>query len=133
MDTNVVLAALLVKILDGEFITNYTTEEALYELSIKMGILAEKGKLSEDWKRILARYLKGSVVVPSFETFNFSRDPDDNKWLGIAYKAKAEYILTWDKDLLELRGDNKTLSLGTHVVMILKPIEFYHEVLKAEC
>ncbi|WP_240910746.1 putative toxin-antitoxin system toxin component, PIN family [Thermococcus sp. MAR1] len=57
-----------------------------------------------DTNVVLARYLKGSVVIPSFETFNFSRNPDDNKWLGIAYKAKAEYILTWDKDLLELRG-----------------------------
>ena len=72
MDTNVVLgamirpeglSALLIRALDGEFLTNYTSEEALHELSIKMGLLAEKGKLSGEWKRILARYLRGSVEV----------------------------------------------------------------------
>lgn len=57
MDTNVVLAAmirseglaaLLIKALDGEFLVNYTSEEALQDLVLKIGILAERGKLSPE-------------------------------------------------------------------------------------
>ena len=142
MDTNVVLgamikpeglSALLIKALDKRFLVNYTSEKALTELSLKMGILAEKGKLSSEWKRILARYLKGSVIVAPSVRINFSRDPDDNKWLEIAYEEKAEYILTWDDDLLALRDENKELALQDHKIKVLKPIEFYHEVLKRRC
>jgi putative PIN family toxin of toxin-antitoxin system len=142
MDTNVVLAAmikpdglaaLLIKALDGEFLTNYVSEEGIHELSLKIGILAEKGKLSPEWKRILARYLKGSVIVSPSKSFALCRDPKDNKWLDIAYEGKAEYLLTWDEDLLDLRDENKTLRLEDHIIKILKPIEFYHEILKNKC
>lgn len=142
MDTNVILAAmikpeglaaLLIKALDGKFLTNYTSEDGIYELSIKIGILYERGKLSQEWKRILARYLKGSVVVFPSKSFKLSRDPEDNRWLEIAYQGRAEYVLTWDDDLLNLRDENKALDLDGHVIKILKPIEFYHEVLKTEC
>lgn len=142
MDTNVVLgamikpdglSALLIKALDGRFFVNYTSEEALTELSLKMGILAEMGKPSSEWKRILARYLKGSVIVAPSVRVNLSRDPDDNKWLEIAYEGKAEYILTWDDDLLTLRDENKELTLQDHEIKVLKPIEFYHEILKRLC
>ena len=142
MDTNVVLgamikprglSALLIRALDGEFLINYTSDEALRELSIKIGILAEKGKLSGEWKRILARYLKGSVEVSPSKSFNICRDPSDNKWLEIAYEAGGAYILTWDEDLIVLGGLDKTLNLEDRTVRILRPIEFYHEIIKNEC
>jgi len=142
MDTNVVLAAmiqpkglasLLIRALDGDFLVNYTSEEALRELALKIGILAEKGKLSPEWKRILARYLMGSVKVSPSKGFKLSRDPSDDKWLEIAYEVGGAYILTWDDDLIALRGADKTLNLDDCTVKILKPIEFYHEVLKREC
>jgi len=142
MDTNVVLAAmiqpkglasLLVRALDGDFLVNYTSEEALQELAIKIGILSEKGKLSGEWKHILARYLAGSVVVSPSKSFKLSRDPSDDKWLEIAYEVGGAYILTWDDDLIALREPNKTLNLDDRTIKILKPIEFYHEVLKNEC
>ncbi|NJE05731.1 putative toxin-antitoxin system toxin component, PIN family [Thermococcus sp. M36] len=142
MDTNVVLAAmikpsglaaLLIKALDGDFLMNYTSEEALHELSLKIGLLAEKGRLSSEWKRILARYLRGSITVLPSREFNISRDPEDNKWLEIAYEGKVEYILTWDDDLIALRDENKVVCLEDHALKILRPLEFYHEVLKQLC
>ncbi|WP_281175691.1 putative toxin-antitoxin system toxin component, PIN family [Palaeococcus ferrophilus] len=53
LDTNVVLAALikpnglsalLIKALDGERLINFTSEGALDELTLKIGLLAEKGR-----------------------------------------------------------------------------------------
>lgn len=142
MDTNVILAAmiqpkglaaLLIKALDGDFLANYTSEEGLQELALKIGILAEKGKLSADWKRILARYLMGSVVVSPSKSLKLCRDPTDDKWLEIAYEVGGAYILTWDDDLIALRGPDKTLNVEDRTIKILKPIEFYYEILKSEC
>ncbi|CAB48962.1 putative toxin-antitoxin system toxin component, PIN family [Pyrococcus abyssi] len=142
MDTNVVLAALirpeglgglLISLLDKQHFTNYTSPEALEELQAKIALLAEEGKLNNAWPRVLANFLYGTEIVEPREKFNICHDEDDNKWLDIAYAAKAYVILTWDKDLLSLRGLNKTLRLKDHIVRILKPVEFIKEELRKEC
>ncbi|MDI3474594.1 MAG: hypothetical protein PWQ79_391 [Thermococcaceae archaeon] len=141
LDTNVVLAAmikpsglsaLLIKALDGERLINFTSEDALDELTLKIGLLAEKGKISPGWEGILAHFLRGSEIVSPSTSFNLCRDPDDNKWLEIAYAAGASYILTWDDDLLSLRNKEKAVKLGNHEVKILKPVEFHREILKSK-
>ncbi|WP_250638326.1 putative toxin-antitoxin system toxin component, PIN family [Thermococcus siculi] len=72
LDTNVVLAALikpgglsalLIKALDRERLLNFTSEDALDELTLKIGMLAEKGKISPGWEDILAHFLKGSEII----------------------------------------------------------------------
>jgi len=142
MDTNVVLAglvnpnglaALLILALDGEVLENYTSDEGLEELILKIGLLAEEGKLSSEWKKVLSHFVANSKVVSPSRKFNLSRDPDDNKWLEIAYEVKAACILTWDQDLLDLRDENRVLRLDDHSVEVLTPSEFYHSVIKALC
>lgn len=72
LDTNVVLAAmikpsglsaLLIRALDGERLINFTSEDALDELTLKIGLLVEKGKISPRWEGILAHFLRGSEIV----------------------------------------------------------------------
>lgn len=142
MDTNVVLAAmikprglaaLLIELLDKEHFINYTSQEALEELQVKMAILEEEGKLSENWLQVLANFLYGTEIIKPKEHFNLCRDEDDNKWLDIAYEAKVQVILTWDDDLLDLRDDKKILQLKDHQVKIFKPIEFLKEELRRTC
>ncbi|MBO8175199.1 MAG: putative toxin-antitoxin system toxin component, PIN family [Thermococcus sp.] len=142
MDTNVVLAAmikpkglaaLLIELLDKEHFINYTSPEALEELQVKMAILEEERKLSENWLQVLANFLYGTEIVKPKEHFNLCRDEDDNKWLDIAYEAKVQVILTWDDDLLDLRNDKKVLQLKNHQIKILRPIEFLKEELRKRC
>ena len=142
MDTNVVLAAmiklkglaaLLVDLLDKKRFINYASQEALEEVQIKIALLEEEEKLSENWLQVLANFLYGTEIIEPKEHFNLCRDEDDNKWLDIAYEAKAHMILTWDDDLLSLRDDEKTLQLKDHKVKILKPIEFLKEELINMC
>jgi len=142
MDTNVVLAAmikpkglaaLLVDLLDKEFFINYSSQEALEELQIKIALLEEEEKLGENWLQVLANFLYGTEIIEPKEHFNLCRDEDDNKWLDIAYEAKAHIILTWDEDLLNLRDKEKTLQLKDHRAKILKPIEFLKEELRKMC
>ena len=82
-----------------------------------------KLKLSEEeTKNVLAHYMEhaeavreagASVRVPE------RRDPDDRKFLQLAYAAKADALVTGDEDLLTLAGKSR--------VPILTP-----EALKAE-
>lgn len=60
---------------------------------------------------------------------NICRDPPyDNMFLEIAYEAKAEYIVTLDTDLLDLRDDSKEIAIFEHKVKILRPDEFIREI-----
>ena len=43
-----------------------------------------------------------------------------------------EHFLTWDSDLLDLKGDKKILQLKDHQFRILKPIELLKEELRRE-
>ena len=36
---------------------------------------------------------------------NLERDPKDEPYINLAVKSGAKYLVTWDKDLLSLMGD----------------------------
>ena len=54
------------------------------------------------------RELRSSVVLVDAvpQVFNFPRDPDDQAYVDLALAAGAKYLLTWDKDLLDLMEEN---------------------------
>jgi len=43
---------------------------------------------------------------------NICRDPKDNFLLGLAEKSKADYLVTGDKDLLEIKLYKKTIIIN---------------------
>jgi putative PIN family toxin of toxin-antitoxin system len=43
-----------------------------------------------------------SVLVPGRLRIRASRDPEDDKFLGAAIEAQAEYVVSGDRDLLDL-------------------------------
>jgi len=130
LDTNVAVSALVFR--EGRLawlreaweagrIVPIVSAETVAEL---VRVLAyPKLKLSEEeTKNVLAHYMEhaeavreagASVRVPE------CRDPDDRKFLQLAYAAKADALVTGDEDLLTLAGKSR--------VPILTP-----EALKAE-
>ncbi|HLF38196.1 MAG TPA: putative toxin-antitoxin system toxin component, PIN family [Burkholderiales bacterium] len=130
LDTNVAVSALVFR--EGRLawlreaweagrIVPIVSAETVAEL---VRVLAyPKLKLSEEeTKNVLAHYMEhaeavreagASVRVPE------RRDPDDRKFLQLAYAAKADALVTGDEDLLTLAGKSR--------VPILTP-----EALKAE-
>ena len=56
------------------------------------------------------------MVQPPWEIPDVCRDPDDNQILACANAAKADYLVTGDYDLLELKEFNK--------LRIIKPRDF---------
>jgi len=68
---------------------------------------------------ILDRLYRLAGQVHPIERFNICRDPGDNKFLEVAYEGKADYLITLDGDLLNLRDHDKGLKLDGHRVKIL--------------
>jgi putative PIN family toxin of toxin-antitoxin system len=77
---------------------------------------AEIARVLEDtfgWKReralfVLGGVLEGAIRVQIHGTVSLCRDPDDNKFLECAERAKADLIVTGDKDLLVMASHKGT-------------------------
>ena len=67
-----------------------------------------------DWYKLNTRFVEATKKV------TICRDPSDNKFLELAKAIKADYIISGDKDLLEISEFEDT--------RILKPSEFLREI-----
>ncbi len=67
----------------------------------------------------LSRLAQTFSPVPSL--FSLPRDPDDEPYLNLALAADADYLVTWDKDLLDLMQD-ATFRAQYPRLIILNPV-----------
>jgi putative PIN family toxin of toxin-antitoxin system len=84
----------------------YTSEDILREISQKLTgkfgfTRSETVRLLTDLDRVLTK------VRPRVE-INIVRDPKDNMIIECAIEAKAELVITFDKDLLSLKSYKNT-------------------------
>jgi uncharacterized protein len=76
-----------------------------------------KNKLSTKQKNDFISILSENIIfVETNSKVNICRDPDDNKFLELAIDIDADFIISGDKDLLELKSFENT--------KILKPSQF---------
>lgn len=110
-DTNILISAaiakgkphsLLIKAIGKDF-TLFTSDELLEE--IKEVMVRPKFKLSAEERRKFFRTFKKTVknirLVSNFKVVG--EDPDDDVVLNTAHDAKADYIVSGDKHLLDLK------------------------------
>jgi len=118
LDTNVAVSALVFR--EGRLawlreawaagrVVPLVSTETLAEL---VRVLAyPKLKLSEEeTKSVLAHYMEHAEAVPEAGAsvrVPECRDPDDRKFLQLAYAAKADALVTGDEDLLALAGRSR--------------------------
>ena len=85
-----------------------------------IGILKEKAKLIEK--------------VP--KNFKYPRDQKDEKYINLAIESKADYIVSRDKDLLDLMTDHsdeaKDFRQRFRPLRVMSPVEFLDMVTKIE-
>jgi putative PIN family toxin of toxin-antitoxin system len=83
-------------IVTGEIIEEY--------LEIFRDVLKMDKETLEEWRN---RFEEGSrcTVVRLGRRYTESRDPDDNIWLATAHAGHADYLVTNDRDLLDLPTD----------------------------
>jgi putative PIN family toxin of toxin-antitoxin system len=58
----------------------------------------------EEISELLQTLAASSVVVSGRAKVKASRDPDDDKFLAAASEAEARFVVTGDRDLLDLRS-----------------------------
>ena len=133
IDTSVIVAALiskkrgsyrLISLLVEDKVQNYVSREILDEY---FRILITKLAEFYPVETLLEFYVlleKKSKIVDPQEQFNLCRDKEDNKFLDVVYSSKAHFLITLDKDLLDLRNENSEFQIKDHRFKILKPEEF---------
>ncbi len=123
IDTNVLISAMvfggkprqILDLLSEQLVIVIIAEEIVTELRRK--ILTKFPEFIEDLNRVELLLKRDAVFIKlGMLHINISRDPDDNKFIESAIIGKCSFIVTGDKDLLELKSYAD--------VKILRPAEF---------
>lgn len=121
LDTNILLSSLMspsgtsalavASVL--EHATVVQSPETYAELGEKLGSKKIQKYISpETRQRALDFYAKAAEFVTAPTVHTACRDPKDNKFLDIADAGHATTLVTGDKDLLTLQGQEKQLGFG---------------------
>ncbi len=116
LDTNVIISATLIEGGNEDRIIRAWGRGA-FELVLSPQIVEEMGRVlsyerlrkfrwmtEEEIVTLLQTLATEGILVPGKVTVKASRDPEDDKFLAAALEAQADYIVTGDKDLLDLKA-----------------------------
>lgn len=116
LDTNVLIAAVInvkssvTQKIYQEFLASHFTliisPEVLEEVEdlINRERIVKRHKMSPNEREtIISEIASLSYIVPGATQVEIARDPDDNKIISAALEDKADYIVTRDRDLLDLK------------------------------
>lgn len=115
------------------------------EVLDEIGDVLSRPKLRRKFPRLTASRLdslrqllrdKAELVTDIQVQFSLERDPKDAKYLNLALSAGAEYLVTRDRDLLDLmdeqRPDGQEFRRRFPALTILDPVEFLRSVRNAQ-
>lgn len=135
LDTNVIISATLIRGGNEDQILR-AWQRGAFELVLSPPILEELGRAlfyeklrkfrwmtDEEIVELLQALAQGSVRVPGRVRVKASRDPDDDKFLAAATEAEAQFVVTGDRDLLDLK------RYGS--VRIVRPLPFLKIIRRA--
>ncbi|HET7876938.1 MAG TPA: putative toxin-antitoxin system toxin component, PIN family [Methylomirabilota bacterium] len=116
LDTNVIISATLIRGGNEDQILR-AWQRGVFELVLSPPILEELGRAlfyekfrkfrwmtEEEVSELLQTLAASSVVVSGRVKIKASRDPDDDKFLAAATEAEARFVVTGDRDLLDLKN-----------------------------
>lgn len=116
LDTNVVISATLIRGgIEDRILRAW--QRGVFELVLSPQILDELGRaLSYEKLRkfqwmtereiitLLQTLAQESVLVSGRVTVKASRDPEDDKFLAAAIEGQAQYVVSGDRDLLDMKA-----------------------------
>jgi putative PIN family toxin of toxin-antitoxin system len=136
LDTNVIISATLIRDGNEDRILR-AWQRGAFALVLSPQILDEMGRAlfyerlqRHQWMTeheillLLQALAQESVLVPGRVTVKASQDPEDDKFLAAAIEARARYVVSGDKDLLELKAYRG--------VEIIRPAAFLEILREAE-
>jgi len=128
IDTNVIISFLISKYSKEELfykllkqvklgeIELFYSSETFKELLESIKIPKIQDRLNKNTSRFVADYKFMAIGVEVISKLTICRDPRDNMYLELAKEVNADFLITGDKDLLELKHFENTT--------ILKPVDF---------
>lgn len=111
LDTNVIVSASIAKGYSRKIVKSILFEDNLFEISVTQDILDEYERVSA-YNRIQKKYPEFKqnileiiatlndlfVVYTPTKKFSLIKDASDNIFLDLAFEAKADYIITGNKN-----------------------------------
>ena len=136
LDTNILLDLIIFKDISVEKLQVLFEKNKIYFLfscetvnEFKRVINYDKFKFSEIQKKKFIKELNHLIGNTDIFYLNLNelpvivRDPDDHKFIELAYHTKTKYLLTKDHDLLKIK--KKLIDYG---IQALKPEKFYKKI-----
>jgi len=128
LDTNIWISAIffggkLIKILEywkKEKFTLFFSPETFSELKNKLLFWGKKLKAEEKAKEYLYLINKKAEFVYPQKKFSLCDDPTDNKFLDLAWKTKADYLVSRDKKVLKVGKIDKTKIISPRKFLTTK-------------
>lgn len=130
-DTNVIISAAIAKRASTPAQVLMLWENQQFTLVISDAILAEYKKaltyphIQQLHKKtpaqvntLISKFRKTALVVNPKKEETIARDPKDNMFLSCAIASKAEYIISDDRDLLDIR-EHKGIRIFTPSMFLI--------------
>lgn len=130
-------AATLLDLLEADAFTLFVSAEILDEAQ---GVLsrpklrASKPSLTDERiEAVLKRVTQKAILIGKVpHKFTLSRDPKDEKYINVAVEAQVDYIVSRDKDLLDLMTGHteecKDFRRRFRLLEVIDPVEFLREI-----
>ena len=130
LDTSVYVAALIaekgpsaevLELLIEKEVFNFNTAEILEEVKDVIG--REKFAIPKEKQQHLIHLIQEvAFEILQLEQFKVKqcRDPKDDKFLSLAKQVEADYLITWDEDLLVIGriGNTKVVTPGEFLAIL---------------
>lgn len=115
LDTNIVVSATLIRGGNEGRILR-ALQRGAFQLVLSPEILNEMGRVlfyerlqkvqwmgAEEIVALLQRLARESILVPGIVRVKACRDPEDDKFLAAAVEGHAPYVVSGDRDLLDMK------------------------------
>jgi putative PIN family toxin of toxin-antitoxin system len=105
-------AGRLLALLDADLFTFYVSEGAIAEYQdvlTRPSVRAKNPHLTDQLAIAIVERIRGcaSLCAAALDHFQYPRDPDDEHVLNLAIETGAKYLVSRDKDLLDLMDENR--------------------------
>jgi putative PIN family toxin of toxin-antitoxin system len=125
-------AAKALRLFDDDVLTLFVSEELLDEMRtvLTRPVIRKKNAryTDEDIESLLTRLKqKGTLIDPLPAHFQYERDPEDEHVINLAIEGKVEYLVSRDKDLLDLMTD-PDFQARYPGLMVLDPVAFLKRI-----
>ncbi len=107
----------------------YYNKDIQQELELLTDELRHKltSKERRKFKRIIKKVLSFARKIKTTRKLSISGDPKDNSYLEVCLEARADFLITGDRDLLEIPKERlERVGLGN--LKMIKPRQFVEDI-----